>query len=165
MPQSSSCYCFPRGRTGEGHQIHTRTAVHIVSRSFTGKPISNFHILSTGAAPEQPEMWPGAQKPLRVLRLVAPIENPWPYLPGRSFQSFQRPRESPQWSLCQMNQESSKMRTSLHCNHLLQSTLKLHHLLDMKSPPSGLPSVLSHPDIPYDQYMVFHTQGHSGPRS
>lgn len=95
---------------------------------------------------------------------VAPIENQWPYLPGRPFHSFQRPWEFPQWSLCQMNQENLKMRRSLHCNHLLQSTVKLPHLR-MRSPPSGLPSVLSHPDIPYDQYMVFLTHGHSGPRS
>lgn len=30
--------------------------------------------------------------------------------------------------------------------------------------PACHPFFLSHPDIPYDQYMVFPTRGHSGPR-
>lgn len=60
---------------------------------------------------------------------IAPIEKPRLNLPGRS---FQRPSKFPQWSLCQMNQESLKMRRSFHCNHLLKSTVKLDHLQDIK---------------------------------
>lgn len=30
----------------------------------------NFRISSTGAAPEQPQAWPGAQEPLHVPRLL-----------------------------------------------------------------------------------------------
>lgn len=63
-----------------------------------------------------------------------------------------------------MNREGLKLR-SLGCSHLLQPRVKLHRIPDVGSRPSGLPSVLGHPDIPYDQYMFFHTHGHLGPRS
>lgn len=57
------------------------------------------------SSPRQSEVCGQARRDHCVSLASRSYENQWPCLPDRFFLSFQRPWESPQWSLCQMNLE------------------------------------------------------------